>query len=195
MTDLMVDIETLSAEKNAAILSIAAVPFYRQPDEDDVSGHPDIPWFYEKVNVACYDRPELSGKFHMSASTILWWMQQAPKARDEAFFGDRRMPLLEAIGHLRQYIEDLPQPVTFWAKAPDFDATILAHAFGVFGFGVPWKFFNQRDVRTAIDMGGNIKVAREGEHHDALDDCRHQIREVQAAYASISGKKRKSSEE
>jgi hypothetical protein len=189
MTDLMVDIETLSTEKNAAILSIAAVPFITEPEEDDDSGHPDCPWFYAKIGLEQYDSPPLVGEFHISGQTLLWWMKQSEKARNEAFLTGTRKSLYAACDELRTYIERLPQPVKFWAKAPDFDATILAHAFGVFSIPVPWKFFNQRDVRTAVEMGGNIKIDREGEHHDALDDCQHQIREVQAAYAAV--KKRK----
>lgn len=59
-----------------------------------------------------------------------------------------------------------------------FDITILENWFRACNTPIPWKFWNVRDVRTIVDWF-NIDTRsyeREGVHHNALDDCLHQIK-------------------
>lgn len=55
---------------------------------------------------------------------------------------------------------------------------VLSMGFNAVGVRCPWKFWNVRDVRTAVDLLGiNPKeFTRDGTYHNALDDCLHQIK-------------------
>lgn len=65
-----------------------------------------------------------------------------------------------------------------WGNGSTFDITILEAWFNAVGVRCPWKFWNVRDVRTAVDLLGiNPKeFTRDGTYHNALDDCLHQIK-------------------
>ncbi len=70
-----------------------------------------------------------------------------------------------------------------WSHGANFDEPLWTAAAAAVGQGVPWKFWNVRCTRTAFDLRNfdPKSIAREGTHHNALDDAKHQARCVQAA--------------
>ena len=64
---------------------------------------------------------------------------------------------------------------------------ILGNAFNRFDFVTPWKFWNDRDVRTVVELGQsyfNFYPKRDmpftGVRHNAVDDAKHQVKYVHA---------------
>jgi hypothetical protein len=45
-------------------------------------------------------------------------------------------------------------------------------------FPIPWKFWNERDIRTVLALDPDIKnkIEFEGEKHNPLSDCLYQIK-------------------
>jgi hypothetical protein len=76
-----------------------------------------------------------------------------------------------------------------WAQGANFDFPILEALYDRFEVPVPWKFWVARDTRSVyheaeVLAGWDRKAfdaTREGTHHDALDDCRHQIAALTSA--------------
>lgn len=175
---LMVDIETLDTVETAVILSIAAVRFDIETGEleDDLA-------YYQLVDI----QGQLNKGRTLSADTLTWWMQQSDAARKEAF-GDDRCSLSMALNDLHGMFCSVAKPdETFvWANSPSFDLSILKHAyktvepgFGQLDFldGWPFKYYNERDVRTLIHHWAPLWAGFENETpHNPLSDCYYQIK-------------------
>lgn len=180
--DLMVDIETLSTEPNAVILSIGAVKF--NPHVLNTEEELNAEKFY--INI---DRDD-SAKYnlHVCEQTIAWWAGQSTSAQ-AALLKDQK-PLREAIETFTAWIGEVPRVAKCWAKDPDFDVVILRKSYAAIKNGTfPVPYFLSRSVRTITDLAypnehdaPNIRV---GTHHNAVDDCISQALMVQHCYHRI----------
>ena len=173
MNEVMIDIETLSTRTDATVLTIGAVRFDRHapPDAD-----PDT--FYRRIDRASC---EVLG-LHVDPDTEAWWARQSAEAQHEALHHPERVPLENA---LRDFAQWVGTSKLVWAKSPDFDCKILETACGRLGVTVPWKFWNVRDVRTAMDLGGvRNSDLQQGSEHTAIGDCLKQVAAVKMAVAA-----------
>ena len=172
----MIDIETLDTGISAAIIAIGAVTFDPRgigPDEDEF--HLTI----SKKNNIAHGRT-------VSAQTEAWWAIQSQEAQDSVFKG-AHVPLNLALDNLARWLNRMvPTCTRVWAKSPDFDCSILKHACDEQGIIWPFKFWEQRCCRTAMEMaypeGDFPKMAIEGPKHDALVDAKLQVLEIQHCY-------------
>ena len=166
LTNVMVDIETVSTMYNAGILTIGAVPF-----GCDCILEP----FYEKCSYASILRND--DKFDVSGYTIAWWDRQTYSVREEAFSGTQS--IWEMLDNFYRYIETLPGEVIVWGNGSDFDNVILTNAFHVFDSDIPWKYSNNRCFRTLKNLFPETVVpvpAFEGYAHNALAGAKHQAK-------------------
>ncbi|EIP70379.1 hypothetical protein ECEC1734_1001, partial [Escherichia coli EC1734] len=59
------------------------------------------------------------------------------------------------------------------------------------GSPVPWRYYNDRDVRTIVELGKAIDfdartaIPFEGERHNALDDARYQAKYVSVIWQKL----------
>jgi hypothetical protein len=179
----MVDIETLSTEPSAVILSIGAVlfdPFVQNTADELANGHT----FY--VNVS----PESQPESHSSEETRAWWALQSESARQAVLTNQQHV--VDALRELHNFLvfrcgQNHPPAHEIWANSPSFDCVILSHAFRKYSkFPFPVPFFQHRDVRTAKELawphGQGQPLIHVGVAHNALDDCIKQALYVQAAY-------------
>jgi hypothetical protein len=78
---------------------------------------------------------------------------------------------VEALGNIR-----------VWANGPQFDLVILQSAFDRYGIKRPWVCWQERCVRTALEMAGyekgSISWIERGPRHRALNDARHEARKL-----------------
>ncbi len=172
---VMVDIETLDTTVTAAIIQVAAVVF--DPRSRGIQDH----W---SCNI-----DQRSNVFHgrtISDETVEWWMAQAPEARSAVFDG----PFTELSSAMRQFTKWLnklrPTCTRIWAKDPDFDIKILVHACENLNIFWPFKFWEARSCRTAMELAypeGNFPMVEvDGPLHDALVDAKKQVVEIQHVY-------------
>jgi len=165
--DIMVDLETMSTQPNAAIVAIGAVAF--DPSEDT-----EHDTYYQVVALQSQDR-------HIDPATVIWWLGQSREAQDALLKG--AAPLPQALRHFTAFCRK-HNVHHVWANSPDFDCVILSHALKAEGLIVPWKYFNTRCVRTIKDLAhpnGDFPQFQ-ATAHNALVDAQVQAAAVQYAW-------------
>ena len=166
MSEVMLDIETLSVAPNATILTIGAIKFSRTGNLKSMDQYEQ---FYIRVDPkSC----ESLGSY-TDPSTVKWWESQSKEAYYEAIEHPDRVPIEIALKELSKWIGNSK---IIWANSPSFDCVILETAYRQCGIQVPWKFWLIRYTRTLFDLAGVKKndLPDNGEHH-ALYDCYRQI--------------------
>lgn len=173
-SDVMIDLETLAATPDAAILTIGAVkfdPFGRESQDKAMDS------FYVKVDVdSCHDLGLVA-----SDDTIEWWSRQSAEAQAAAFDPDGRLPVREAFDQLYKFCWGAKR---VWANGSVFDIVICEHVFRKLNKAIPWKFWEIRDVRTAFDLGIDPKRPPITAHH-ALEDAWNQAVGIQNVYNTL----------
>lgn len=155
----MVDLETLGLNPGAAIISIGAVRF-----GPDGLGEE----FYRSVDLESCEEAGLS----IDAGTLEWWLDQEEEVQDILTGGEA---LESTLSDFSAFYGDSE---TIWANSPSFDCALLKSAYEALEMDVPWSFREERDFRTLRALPGAVWVDREGNHHNALDDAKHQARKT-----------------
>jgi len=159
---IMLDVETLGTEPGCAIVSIGAVWF----GPDGITNE-----WYRSVDVeSCQD-----AGLTIDADTMLWWLNQDDDVREQLAGGE---DLASALTQLATKLHPISQ---LWACPPAFDCAILEAAYDHVGQPVPWKHYERRCYRTVRETVGLPDLERQGDHHNALDDARHQARRLVAS--------------
>lgn len=164
---VMIDVETMSTRSNAAPVTIAAVVFELETGRIHKSFTANVNW------MELYDN---SGRFHCCPETAKWWTKNGGVPTENI------MPLKHALELLQEFFRRLAEDIEVWAKSPAFDCVVIKNALLHCNMPVPWKFKNERCVRTychAVDMTDKYLAT-----HVAVEDCLHQIRVVHNAYKS-----------
>jgi len=170
-TDVMIDLETLATSTDATILTIGAVKF--DPFGKDIE-EPAMDSFYVKVDVDSCDELGLVS----NDDTIAWWAQQSKEAQAEAFEGDDRIHIREAMDRLYKFCWGAKR---IWSNGAAFDIPICETAYKRLNKAIPWSFWQVRDVRTAFDLGINPHRPPVLAHH-ALQDAWNQAVGIQNVY-------------
>lgn len=180
LNHLMVDLETMSSDMDAAIVAIGAVLFDTDGPElvaEEIDAGA-LNCFYANVDLASSMRVGLKP----SASTIMWWLKQAQGARD-ALVVPQPIDITIALAALAGFIK--AHDIKYvWAHA-NFDLSILATAYNLCGIKLPWKYYDARDVRTIYATAfNNEKVPGVPTElkHNALWDAYRQAVGVQICY-------------
>ncbi|MCE9760267.1 3'-5' exonuclease [Citrobacter portucalensis] len=183
-TQLMVDMETMGNGPDAPIVSIGAVFF------DPSTGNTGAE-FYQVVSL------ESSMSFGMKpdASTIQWWLKQSSEARS-AIIVDEAMGLRESLELLADFIAENAangsHTVQLWGNGCSFDNVILRRAYALTDTPLAVPFWNDRDVRTMVELGKSVginprfDIPFEGDMHNALSDARHQVKYVSAIWQHLT---------
>ena len=174
---LMLDLETMGKNPDAPIISIGAIFF--DPQTGDMG-----PEFSKTIDL------ETAGGV-IDRDTIKWWLKQSREAQS-AIMTDE-IPLDDALLQLREFIDENSGEffVQVWGNGANFDNTILRRSYERQGIPCPWSYYNDRDVRTIVELGKAIDFdARtatpfEGERHNALDDARYQAKYVSAIWQKL----------
>ena len=169
-TDIMIDLETLGTVPGCAIVSIGAVAF-------NEFGMHEI-GFYRAIQIPEWDTPgDTPDGLHKDAGTIKWWKDQSPAALK--VFHEGRFSTRSAISELARYIAEFGKP-RVWGNGADFDNPIIAVAAHKVGLSPKdvWAGYNGRCYRTVKNQFKDIKLARVGTYHNALDDARSQAQHL-----------------
>jgi hypothetical protein len=177
MNSFMIDIETMSTNPEAAVISIGICAFNLE----------------QKV-VASDGWAIRSSDWHgeILPDTIKWWSQQNEAAREYSFYGHNTS--LQAAVQLKQFFEQHRGAGAIeecWANDPDFDLVILKrwwlrteqihkHTLGPFPIG----FRASRSCRTMFDEAKRLGIDYNGAYghatvaHNPIDDACNQARAV-----------------
>ncbi|HHV8619126.1 TPA: 3'-5' exoribonuclease domain-containing protein [Escherichia coli] len=174
---LSVDLETMGTNPDAPINSIGCKFF------DPATGEMG-PEFSKAIDL------ETSGGI-IDRKTIKWWAKRSREAQS-AIFTDE-IPLDDALLQLREFINENSGEsfVQIWGNGANFDNVILRRSYERQGIPCPWRYYNDRDVRTIVELGNSIgfdvrmAIPFEGVPHNALDDARHQAKQVSAIWQKL----------
>jgi DNA polymerase III, alpha subunit (gram-positive type) len=171
---IMLDFETLGTRADAVIISIGAVKF--DPDSTAI----DDKAFYASVSI---DSNHDVAPRHISESTLLFWLAQAPEA--QAVFHEAKVTLATA---LEDFVEWIDHPdYRLWSNGADFDIPMMNHALSVHGLTAPWKFYNTGCYRTMKNLPFGKTAAKpvNALKHNALQDAIYQARHLQNIFAAM----------
>jgi hypothetical protein len=174
------DLETLGTSANAPIVQLAAVAF------DNVGRI--VSEFDALVNLKSL--PQYG--FELDYGTVQWWLNQDKDAIDSVFskkLDEFRKPLKDVLEDFCIWLRTLGSidEMDFWSHAT-FDPPILANAVLKTKAKLFIPYTRHRDIRTLTYFAGDISVEREGNHHNALDDCKYQASYVVQGMKQIKEK-------
>ncbi|HBS5658155.1 TPA: 3'-5' exoribonuclease [Klebsiella variicola] len=180
---VMVDLETMGKKNNAPIVAIGAVVF--DPSTGSIGES-----FYK---VVCLESSVNWGAV-IDPSTVIWWLKQSSEARS-AIVNDDAIPLQDALLQFREFVSDNvaggSKKAQVWGNGASFDNSILRSSYDCIAEDYPWEYWNDRDVRTMVELGQAISfdpkttIPFEGSRHNALADAIHQARYVSAIWQRI----------
>lgn len=161
---VMLDLETFGTGNDAAIASIGAVKFNETEILDE---------FHVGVDIETCQA--LGLKF--DASTIMWWLDPDRADARANLMALRKVDLPSALLGLSEWMgNDID---SIWGNGSTFDNVILRSAYAACRMDYPVKFFQDQCYRTLKYRAPDVKLVREGTHHDALDDARCQAKHLQ----------------
>lgn len=171
MTDIMIDVETLSTRPDAVVLSIGARKFTL----DEANG---FPVFGDPFLVIPSITEQIALGRHVDMETVAWWQQQSSEAK--AHWRDASDSCIsESIGNINNFFWDVDPVNLVWAHGTDFDIPILKSLFGI--VKLPWKYNAVRDARTVYRLLPRLRIkppdaiSLTGVKHHPVDDCDDQI--------------------
>ncbi|HBB7024639.1 TPA: 3'-5' exoribonuclease [Escherichia coli] len=174
---LSVDLETMGTNPDAPINSIGGKFF------DPATGEMG-PEFSKAIDL------ETSGGI-IDRKTIKWWAKRSREAQSAIFTDEISLDVA-----LRLFIEFIEKNsggrfVQVWGNGANFDNVILRRSYERQGIPCPWLYYNDRDVRTIVELGNAIgfdvrmAIPFESVPHNALDDARHQAKQVSAIWQKL----------
>ncbi|MEO3879306.1 3'-5' exonuclease [Rheinheimera fenheensis] len=186
MNNVMIDIETLSTSKNAVIISLGAVFF------DINTGALGSSFYYTITRESCWEYG-----LEEDGETLCWWSEQSEEARAVLTCPDAddlAQVLHDFVGWLGENTPEEQHP-EIWGNGPSFDNAILDNAYRACGIKTPWRYSNERCVRTMVNLGRQLlnidpkkTIERVGTYHHALADAEHQAKYVSAIYQALNAK-------
>lgn len=173
----MLDLETLGISCNAAIVSVGAVVF--DPDTGILSDE-----FYRLIDAAYAQEYGMCDE-----DTMEWWSEQPESARRIFDADNGAVGFEKALDDFTIWITKMQLrhggQVKIWSNGVGFDCVILRNSYDAAQLLCPWKFWNEFDVRTIVELGRqklgvNPKkdMPFEGTAHNALADAIHQAKYV-----------------
>lgn len=195
MKDLMIHLETLGTGPDAVIVSIGAV-FFEPAKVEFGFGHT----FYAVVNLA--SAMNTGGK--IDAHSIKWWLSQPKHVRSEIERGTSHIATV--LRELSDFVceDEAYLRVRVWGNA-GFDNVILRSAYERCNIPAFWRNYDDRDVRTIIDVGElmgidlkkeaslintlYVRVGRFSLHNNGLDNAIEQAKLVSVVYQKLTAGK------
>ena len=196
LRDFIIDYETFGNVSNAAVIDLAAVVFDPNPEVIETFDELVSRGMKLKFNLKAQKGVRLFG-----ASTIEWWKKQSAEARANLAPSSEDIDHVEGVYKLLAFLKENGVNAwdSFgWCRGQSFDFPILVDIIregerrkgiadkDIDTFGLePCKFWNQRDVRTAIESllmtrGLTTTPLHKGIldgfiAHDSIHDCAKDI--------------------
>lgn len=188
--DVMLDLETIGLCDNAVITQLSAVAFSM---EDGV--------IFEDFNKHIGIRNSVQKGLKIDGSSMEWWFKQPDKNYEDVFVKamTSEIRLEDVLAEFTAWIKflketyglDYKSNVNVWGNGALADNKWIRQAYKVCNMEPPWAFHEDRDVRTLAELGRRLfnyeyrNAVFEGTVHNALDDCKHQIKYCATIYGKM----------
>lgn len=168
----MIDLETLSTNPNAVILTVGGIKFDPYNDTEPSQG------MYFRVDVDSQTGMDR----HVMQDTLDWWGRQPEDIREEALGDNDRIDLDSMVKEINKWSVGVD---VFWCQGPLFDYAILQDIYKQLGHPVPWQYWQIRDSRTLFSLVPKDPNEKRDAAHNALADCYFQAKKVQQVYRQL----------
>lgn len=160
--DFTIDMETVSLSATAAPMQVAIVPWLRDNDTDPFCNENELETFVGYVDL----RSCVVDGFDFDPSTVKWWSEKSPAAKDAVCKG---LPepvsdvLISALDYIRGIVKKYELlSICLWSHGPDVDIAILRNLCRKYDVNIediiPHTSF--RDCRTVIIEAAEIEAVR-----------------------------------
>ena len=173
MIHAMIDLETLSTNPEAVILTVGGVKFDPHSFTEPSQG------MYFRVDV---DSQTAMGREVMQL-TLDWWAEQPKEISEEALGDKDRISLAKMLKTINKWSVGVD---VFWCQGPLFDYAILQNIYKQLGHPVPWQYWQIRDSRTLFSLVPRDPNEKRTGLHNALEDCYFQAKKVQKVYNNLN---------
>ena len=173
MIHAMIDLETLSTNPDAVILTVGGVKFNPYNSVEPSQG------MYFRVDVdsqTAIDREVMQ-------DTLEWWAKQPKEISEEALGDKDRISLEDMVKTINKWSVGVD---VFWCQGPLFDYAILQNFYKQLGHPVPWQYWQIRDSRTLFSLVPRDPNEKREALHNALADCYFQAKKVQKIYKQLN---------
>lgn len=185
MVDIIIDIETLGTKPNSPVIEIGACAINPRTGDIFSNFSRRVPNEYSFCDFAhgCFDEADDDIR-----NTVRWWIddpvrrETLMKIISRSICVHEHAPLYEFCDWMIARNVEADGNIRVWANGPQFDLVILQSAFDRYGIKRPWICWQERCVRTALEMAGYEKGStswvERGPRHRALNDARHEARKL-----------------
>lgn len=172
-TDVMIDIETVGRTPGCALIQIAAVPF--NMNTGAISNN------VFKMSINLNHQLESGKGFTYCHNTYKWWKKENLELFQ--YLSKSRYKYDQVGNDFQKWFKNLEdyKNLRVWGNSNRFDLGIIEGWYKK-GIGEKfepfWNTWLERDVRTLAMLDPYIKKNTKfiGTKHDAIDDCKHQIK-------------------
>ena len=176
LINVILDLETLGTDEDAAIIQIGmCIPnFDRKYVPTGCAREMEVTIAYEDCLAAT--------AFTKSDSTMQWWESQDSETRKIVFSGqDSYVAALDQVEQFLKNVQSGGAEVAMWGNGSDFDNRLLAYTMSALGYKTPWKYYNNRCLRTLKAMFPcSVEEDPSERKHTALGDARYEARMMSA---------------
>lgn len=196
MNDFIIDYETFSSTSKSAVIDLALITF--NPDPTKVETFKELVSRGQRIK---FNLAEQSKKRLFSKATIAWWKSQSAEAKANIGPSNKDVSTLEGTLLALEYLKNNkvdPWKSQGWCRGMSFDFPIftdlirdIKRSEGISEENIdtfdlePIKFWNQRDVRTAIECYSMVRGLTTTPlpmgsldgfiAHDSIHDCAKDI--------------------
>lgn len=189
--DFMLDLETFGVDANPMILQVAAVAFDYNTGETG-----------EEFNQ--FIKPQSSAKAGLkcTGSTVDWWLTQDPEVFEKVVLKAIKegSDITSVLSDLKNYFETTKtkyKAYQYRVWCLGMDCSWLFENYAQCKLDLPFPFWYINDLRSIFDTSKRIfgydakkEIPFVGKKHEAIDDCKHQIKMLMAVNSEfIKGKK------
>ena len=195
MNDFIIDFETLGNKPDTIVVDMSVIVF--NPDPNIVQSFDELVASGKRYK---FDVKSQRGKRSYNPSTLKWWKEKSEEARKNLVPSEIDMTTDDAIKDVIKFLKDggVDYKKSYgWCRGQGFDFPIfndlIRRTFNTVETDKyePVAFWNQRDIRTAIEAysmtrGMCVSPLRKGVldgfvKHDSIHDCAKDIIMLKAA--------------
>lgn len=160
---IVIDLETLDISPTALILSIGIAAGTSLTDYCIGQWNLSIP-------------EQLRAGRTISPDTLSWWKEQPAEVWGAAIAEPLSVEF--AIANLYKVFDSVPSGADLhvWGNSPSFDLAILSNLFNSMHLSVPWKYSQERDLRTLGAIFGEKFKNPNPTAHTAKGDAEEEFR-------------------
>lgn len=173
MRHIMLDLETLGTKPGSVILSIGAVLF--DPKTGELG---------EEFSACISLISSREAGLTVDPNTEAWWDKQSDDARSVLLGAKNPVcpTLTQVLTLFKSWVQEHSiekQNRLIWGNGASFDVPLLEAAYEAVGLTPPWNYWGSMCFRTMKNLYRDVvPPPREGTHHNALDDAKHQAQHL-----------------